>query len=214
MTNTPTSKTTEEQPDKIGMLCRVHLKAEVVISTVVAFIIALPGPLAVGFYRLGVFIIAHVIPAMVWIVSQIVPFIRLLYRGVMYLIYIGACIIATIVSVAIDMLAWVYHGILRLYRWINWCAVRSILRMLSMVSGIVSTIYIIYATITVYKIATIITGRFEDSNSMVYMIHVAIVILLFAISIYYNAWAYSSEEERTFVCKRAIGLEKIHGWLK
>lgn len=206
------TKATEDE--NVGLLCRIHLKAEAGLNTLIAFVIAIPFLFGVGIYKSGLFIVTHIIPIFTWLVGQIVPCIRCVYRAIKWIVISLVSAIGVIAVATIASILWVYRKLLYVIEIINWCAVRSIVRMISMVAGISSVVYILYALIVIHPEGKIITGVLYDSDATILMIHYAVIVILCSIAFYYNAWAYSRPEEVAFVCKRSWGVEKFKEWMK
>jgi hypothetical protein len=151
--------------------------------------------------------------AVKWIIQTLIlPVFSILWTVIFAILKVAFVILKTVVIGLWNAVKWILHIIVYSFSIINWCAVRSITRLISIVCGIGSLGYIIYELTRVVP-DHIFTGYFYDANPEVQMTHYAIVLLMLSIVFYYHAWAYSKKEEMRFVCRNTWHGKKIHEML-
>ena len=196
-------KTMSESENKMSYICRILLKLEAWINTIIAFIFGLPILISIHGYKTIIFIIFNTIP---WVVE------RMLVPAALNVFELIAVIwdnVIFAIKTILKGIVWMCKKVRYVLSIINWCAVRSIIRIVSTITGVASISYIIYASIGIYGTVKIITGYFYDKSPTIYAIHIAILVFLLSVSFYYNAWAYSNSEESTFVCKYTWGFQRF-----
>lgn len=141
-----------------------------------------------------------------WIVEHLVlSLLALLYHSCVFLfkaIHKGIRVLCSIILT-------VWGAIYVYWSKINWCAVRSTIRIITIICMIGAIYTIIDGVLKVPVDTAIITGRFFDPNGDVFRIHEAIALLMISITAFYNAWAYSKDEEVAFVCTHVVGVSTL-----
>ena len=201
----------EPQKEKtISRFCKINLRIESWLNSIFTLIIAAPVLLIAGLIKVIGWIATHTVPFLEWIGTRLlIPVGRLI---VWLFIGIGKAI--TWISVGIGKGIWYFcKGIAWAFGKINWCAVRSLTRMFSLIGGVVAGIWLVY-TIYTHPGVQVITGKFSDADPAVCLMHTLIAAIMIAVTAYYNAWAFSKAEEINFVSKRTCGLNKIKEQVK
>jgi hypothetical protein len=200
------SPVVEDSEDKqISLFCRINLKLEAYVYSLFALILYIPVVGISKFVKGIIWVILHLPQIIEWVVERI---LLPLFTAVWLLIVGIAKLVVLLLRYSIRALRFVIRAIIKFLLWINWCAVRSLIRAISAITGIGSSIYIINA-FRYHATNVIFTGYFHDSNPEIQNVHIAIALLMISITMYYNAWAFSKSEERKFVCKNTWGSKKL-----
>lgn len=189
-----------------GKWSQAIIAIESIIYSLAIFVLLIPVYIGMYGYK-AIRWIATAIPfVFIWLIEKIiVPVLFLIYivgqRFFKYLLF-GFVL--------------VFRGLLKLYKilceyWskINWCAVRSAIRIIAIICIIGSIYTIIDGLLRCPASTVIITGRFFDANGDVFLIHEAIALLMISITAFYNAWAYSKDEEVSFICTHTVGVSTL-----
>ena len=126
--------------------------------------------------------------------------------------YIGIALIL-IARVIGNVLKELIRLLVYLYIQINWCAVRSLIRIGTVISIIISCGYIGKGLFD-YPVNIIITGYYYDDDPAIQFIHLMIAVLMVSIVLYYHAWVYSSKGELQFVCKNTWQCSSVRTGLR
>jgi hypothetical protein len=188
----------------ISQFCKINLQLEALLYSIFAFIIYLPIAATKIVWK-GLIYASIYVPKFIELI--IVSIILPIFTSIWYLLkYIGK-IIMSIARVVVSGILFIWRKLKYLYSIINWGIVRSIIRIISLLSSLIS-IYIISNGIYTYPLKQIFTGYFYDADSNIYMIHIAVIILMTSIVSYYNAWALSDNNEIRFVRKNMWSANK------
>jgi hypothetical protein len=166
---------------------------------------------------LPVYIGLHIFKGLKWFAVKV----PVIFTWFIETIVVPICIIAfTVVTLIFDLVVecvlYLCIGIRYIYvflhnYWvkINWCAVRSSIRIISIICIVGSIYAIVEGYFQLPPDTAIITGRFFDTNGTVFRIHEAIALLMISITTFYNAWAYSKKEEVSFICSHTVGIPAL-----
>lgn len=201
----------EDPEDKqISLFCRINLKVEACVYSLFALILYIPVVGISKFVKGVIWVILHLPQIIEWVVEKIfLP----LFTAVWLLFVSIAKLVVLLLRYTVRAIKFIVRCIIKLFLLINWCAVRSIVRAVSVLIGIGAGIYIANS-FRYHALNIIFTGYFHDSNPEIQNIHVAIALLMISITMYYNAWAFSKSEERKFVCKNTWGSKKLRDGIK
>lgn len=201
----------EDPEDKqISLFCRINLKLESGVYSLLALILYLPVLAIVKFIKGAIYVITHLPDVILWVVEKI---LLPIFTAVWLLIVGIAKLVVFLIKQFIRLIKLIIKYIIVLYRLINWCAVRSLARAISAIVGIGSGIYIVNA-FRYHAVNAIVTGYFHDANPEIQNVHIAMALLMISVTAFYNAWAFSKSEERKFVCKNTWGSKKLRDGLK
>jgi hypothetical protein len=196
----------DEQKKPAGKWSQAVITFETIIYSIAVFLLCIPVYAGLYVYRAIVYLIFTIPTIFVWIIETFVlPILYYIYHAgyfvLKYIVIALETICAALRAVYVTLRDW--------WRKINWCAVRSGIRILAII-GIIGAIYtIIEGVMQLPPDTTIITGRFFDSNGTVFRVHEAIALLMFSITAFYNAWAYSKDEEVSFICSHTLGVSTL-----
>ncbi len=195
-------------PDKkaAGKWSQAIIAIESILYSLAIGILLLPVYL--GLYALKFFKwLAVVAPAVFiwWIEKTVLPILYIISKGLM--------VIFKFISIGLlGLLELIYDIYKYLHKWclgISWCAVRSSIRIIAIICIVGSIYAIIEGVLSLPPNTVIITGRFFDANGTVFRIHEAIALLMISITLFYNAWAYSKDEEVSFICSHTVGVSLL-----
>ena len=177
----------DKMPDsnekKVGAVGSANLKVESTFYALVGTLISLP---ILAVFSLGT--------AIGWFCEKVFPLIgEVIFKGSSY-------ILSGVWNILIAVCKKVVSSTKRFLNWINWYIVRSLTRMFSIITFVVSW-YFIGSGVLTYSFQKIFTGEYYDPNPPIVFIHAAIVTMLVSTLIYYSAWAWSKSEETAIVQK-------------
>jgi len=195
-----------KEPERAGKWSQAIIEIESIIYSLAIFVLMLPVYICLyGYKTLKWFGTALLIMISAIAASLLLP----VYGSIiMVLAFVFSLIVIGLERLCI-FLRWIYAKFYVMWKGINWCAVRSAIRIISVICFI-GAVYTIFDCVMKLPPGTqVITGKFFDSNGMIFLIHEAIALLMISITMFYNAWAYSKDEEVTFICKNTVGLSMI-----
>lgn len=176
-----------------------HLKFESYLYTVMGFVIGLPV-LIVAF---GIKVIKKCYRGTKQISKQIWE--NVIKPKMESLIKVTISIITMIFMIPIKIILLVAYFFIEigkiiwsLFKRINWGFVRSIARIITIVGTLISLVFIVKGFID-FPVSTIITGKFDDPNAQIIILHVLMCYVLSNIVVYYFLWALAPESEMNAV---------------
>lgn len=191
-------------------LCRIYLRIESLLYSLLTLILYAPMVCFIKIVVGAIWVATHIPQIIEWVASTIlVPCFTIVWMIIKGISLIVLVFIGALISIVIKL----WRVALHLFANINWCATRSLIRILSLITSVGAIIDII-RTGMLYPPSAIFTGRFYDTNPDILMVHVAIGLIMISIVSYYNAWAYSKDEEVAFICKNTWMGKRIFEGIK
>jgi len=195
-----------DKPKPAGKWSQAIIAIETILYSFAISILLLPVYLGLHGFK-GLKWLAVIVPALFqWFIETIiVPIVAICYEwGMLVFELLIICILYVCGGIR-----YLYVFLYKYWVKINWCAVRSTIRIISIICIIGSIYAIIEGYFQLPQNTVIITGRFFDANGTVFRIHEAIALLMISITAFYNAWAYSKDEEVSFICSHTVGVPTL-----